>query len=142
MSLEPPRFIYGECQLLSRVRTEGAWEEWCIFFLEGVVETANEALGTTKEISILFAEDKAKIEQLKRPKESALKVFHYLQTKAMCSIPQTSEELGLSQPTVTASLKHLENLGIVKPLTEKKRDRLFGYTAYLELLGKDTGPIR
>jgi Fic family protein len=128
--------------LLNRVRTEGVWEEWVIFFLEGVIETANEALKTTKEISALFTKDKATIEQLKRPKESALKVFHYLQTKAICSIPQTSEALSLSQPTVTASLKHLEKLGIVKPLTEKKRDRLFGYSAYLELLGKDTAPIR
>jgi len=128
--------------LLNRVRMQGVWEEWVVFFLEGVIETANEALKTTKEISTLFAADKAKIEQLKRPKESALKVFRHLQTKAICSIPQTSQALDLSQPTVTASLKHLEKLGIVNPLTEKKRDRLFGYTAYLDLLSKGTAPIR
>lgn len=128
--------------LLNRVRTEGVWEEWVIFFLEGVIETAHEALNTTKQISTLFAQDKQKIEGLKRPKESALKVFGYLQTKAICSIPHASEALDISQPTITASLKHLQDLDIIHPLTEKKRDRLFGYTAYLELLSKDTEPIR
>jgi Fic family protein len=127
--------------LLNRVRTEGVWEEWIIFFLEGVIETANEALDTTKAISALFVQDREKIEQLKRPKESALKLFAYLQTKAMCSIPQAAKALQTSQPTITASLKHLQQLGIVNPLTEKKRDRIFIYTAYLDILAKDTAPI-
>jgi Fic family protein len=128
--------------LLNQVRTKGVWEEWVIFFLEGVIETANESLSSMKQIATLFAHDKQKIEQLKRPKESAMKVFNYLQTKAICSIPKASEMLGISQPTVTASLKHLQELGIVSPLTENKRDRLFGYTAYLQILSKDTDPIR
>lgn len=128
--------------LLNRVRTEGAWEEWVIFFLEGVIETASESLDTTKQISALFSQDKQKIEQLKRPKESALKVFSYLQEKAICRIPQAAKALEVSQPTITASLKHLQDLGIVSQLTEKKRDRMFGYTAYIDLLSKDTEPIR
>ncbi len=128
--------------LLNQVRTKGVWEEWVIFFLEGVIETANESLSSMKQIASLFAHDKKKIEQLKRPKESAMKVFAYLQTKAICSIPKASKVLGISQPTVAASLKHLQELGIVSPLTENKRDRLFGYTAYLQILSKDTDPIR
>lgn len=127
--------------LLNRVRTEGAWEEWVTFFLEGVIETSKEALDTTKQINDLFLQDKEKIEKLKRPKESALKMFAYLQEKAICSVPQAAKALDVSQPTIMASIKHLEKLGIVNPLTDKKRDRLFGYTAYLEILSKDTAPI-
>lgn len=128
--------------LLNRVRTEGAWEEWVIFFLEGVIETSKEAIDTTKQITDLFVKDKAKIAKLKRPKESALKLFTYLQEKAICSIPQAAKALNVSQPTIISSINHLEELGIVSPLTEKKRDRLFGYTAYLEILSKDTAPIK
>ena len=137
--LKKHRGLYYD--LLTRVRTEGMWEEWIIFFLEGVIETAHEALNATTQISALFMQDKQKIAALKRPKESALKVFVYLQTKAICSIAQASADLGLSQPTVTASLKHLQDLDIANELTDKKRDRLFGYTAYLELLSKETDPI-
>jgi Fic family protein len=35
---------------LQRVRTEGAWEAWLSFFLEGVIEVATSATETTKAI--------------------------------------------------------------------------------------------
>lgn len=137
--LKKHRSVYYD--LLNKVRTEGIWEEWLIFFLEGIIETANNTLNTTKEIALLFAKDREKIEVLKRSKISALKIFEYLQAKAICSIPKASKDLELSQPTIIASLKHLEKLGIVQELTEKKRDRIFGYVAYLEILSEGTEPI-
>ena len=36
--------------LLQRVRTEGAWEEWLRFFLRGVQETAEQAVQTARAI--------------------------------------------------------------------------------------------
>lgn len=129
-------------ELLNRVRVEGVWEEWVVFFLEGVIDTATEALNSTRDISELFAQDIQKIQELKRARASVLKVFGYLQEKVICRIPQVADTLGISQPTVASSLKHLQDLGIVEPLTDRKRDRIFGYVAYLEMLSKDTQPIR
>src|SRR6266702_7588678 len=40
--------------LLQRVRTEGDWESWLLFFLTGVHETANQAVQTSRSILELF----------------------------------------------------------------------------------------
>ena len=41
---------------------------------------------------------------------------------------------GLSPATVNKTLKQLEELGIVEELTRQKRNRLFRYRRYFELL--------
>jgi Fic family protein len=127
--------------LLNRVRTEGVWEKWIEYFLEGVIETANEATEGAKTILELFAKDTKRIGALKRAAPSALKVFEYLQQKVMGSIPQMAESLELSQPTVTASLKNLENLDIVKEVSGRKKDRVFVYAEYLKILRVDMEPL-
>lgn len=133
------RKVYYE--LLNRVRTEGVWEEWVEYFLEGVLETANEANESAKKILGLFAKDQQRISTLKRAAPSALKVFEYLQQKVMGSIPHMAEALKLSQPTITVSLHNLEKLGIVKEVSGKKKDRLFVYAGYLKLLRVDMEPL-
>ena len=49
---------------LQLVRETGDWEEWLRFFLQGVIETADEAVATAHAILKLFHEDKNKIENL------------------------------------------------------------------------------
>lgn len=127
--------------LLNRVRSEGKWEEWIEFFLEGVLETANEATQDAKTILNLFTKDTQRISALKRAAPSALKVYGHLQHKVLGSIPQMAETLKLSQPTVTSSLKKLEKLGIVKEISGKKKDRLFVYGEYLNVLRVDMEPL-
>src|SRR6202049_1351510 len=47
--------------LLQRVRTHGAWEEWLAFFLEGTEVTARSAAEAAKQILTLFAKDRDRI---------------------------------------------------------------------------------
>jgi len=47
--------------LLQRVRTEGVWEEWLLFFLEGVLETSLQAVTTAQNILQLFEDDRNRI---------------------------------------------------------------------------------
>jgi Fic family protein len=51
------------------------------------------------------------------------------------------EQIGLSSPTVNAALADLERLGIVSEVTGKRRNRVFSYTAFLDILSEGTGPI-
>jgi Fic family protein len=52
--------------LLQAVRDRGAWEAWIEFFLNGVVETANESVETAQQLLALFDEDRALIRSLGR----------------------------------------------------------------------------
>lgn len=127
---------------LQRVRTEGGWEEWLRFFLTGVMQTAEQATAAARNILGLFEKDRAKIEKLGRPAGSALRVHEYLQRKPITSAPKAAKKLGITEPTVRASLTHLQKLGIVKEMTGRQRNRLFVYRRYLDILDEGTEPFR
>jgi Fic family protein len=130
------REIYYE--LLQKVRTEGVWEEWLLFFLEGVEQTAEEAVQTATQILEIFAHDRAKIETLGRPAGNALRVHALLQKKPVVSVPMAAIELSLTAPTVRSAIDNLQKIGLVREATGKQRDRLFVYSRYLDLLQEDT----
>jgi Fic family protein len=125
--------------LLQRVRLKGDWEAWLTFFLEGVAVTAEEAWNTARRILKLFDEDRERIEKIGRAASSALRVHQLMRKKPLLNIMRATEELGLSRPTVTKSLKNLEILGIVKEITGRQRDRTFVYTEYLGILNEGIG---
>jgi Fic family protein len=114
-------------ELLQKVRLEGDWESWLNFFLTGVWQTANQAATTAKQILTLFENDRQKIENFGRSASSALRVHQILQSKPIISIPLATKTLGLSVPTITSALAHLQKLGIVREITGRQRNRLFLY---------------
>ena len=129
-------------ELLQRVRTHGAWEEWLAFFLDGTEITARSAAEAAKQILTLFAKDRDRIQKIGRAASSALRVHEYMQKKPLVGIGAVADELKLSIPTVTAALDHLVRVGIAKEVTGKRRARVFGYSRYLKILTEGTEPIK
>lgn len=126
---------------LQRVRTNGDWENWLSFFLEGVSETATQASETAKNILHLFRKDRERIEALGRQAGSSLRVHDLLQKKPLVSIQNASKSLKLSVPTVTAAVAQLQDLKILNELTGRQRNRLFVYKKYLAILNEGTEPL-
>lgn len=126
---------------LQGVRTDGDWEGWLRFFLEGVIETSEQAVETARELLGLFERDKRRIEALGRPAASALRVHEHLQERPLGTVAGISEHLGLSAPTVAKSLRHLEALGVITEITGRRRSRTFAYDAYLQALAQGTEPL-
>lgn len=129
-------------ELLQRVRTEGAWEAWLEFFLEGTATTAQEAAETATRTLRVFSSDRVKIQTLGRSASSALHVHEYMQRKPITDIAATAKSLRLSVPTVTTALNHLVRIGVVKEITGKRRDRLFTYARYFNIVSQGTEPLR
>jgi Fic family protein len=129
-------------ELLQIVRTDGVWEEWLEFFLEGAEATAKQAAETAVELIRLFDTDRKRIQVLGRSALSALRVHEYMQKKPLINIGVAARALNLSIPTVSAALKRLEELAIAKETTGKERDRIFAYTRYLEIVSAGTEPIQ
>jgi len=127
---------------LQRVRTEGAWEEWLKYFLEGTATTAQEAAETATRILSLFSRDRQKIQKLGRSAASALRVHECLQRKPIANIAGTAKALKISIPTVTVALNHLVRIGIVEEVTGKRRDRIFTYSRYFNIVSEGTEPLR
>lgn len=45
-------------RLLQSVRIDGAWEDWILFFLDGIEQTALEAIDFIQKIKLLMLEEK------------------------------------------------------------------------------------
>ncbi len=124
--------------LLQQVRTEGDWESWLSFFLTGIYETATQAAHTSKSILHLFQEDQKHIESLGRSAGTTLQVFKKLQLTPLINITRLAQEVEITIPTVTAALGRLQELGIVREITSKRRHKLYSYANYLHLLSDGT----
>lgn len=126
---------------LDRVRTEGDWEGWVEFFADGVTETARGAVSTAQRLVKLFKRDHDRIQELGRTASSVLRVHGALRARPVESIAQIGASTGMSVPAVTKSLMTLGEMKIAKELTGRKRNRLFGYPAYLRILEEGTEPL-
>jgi Fic family protein len=120
---------------LQRVRSDGDWEGWMAYYLEGIDWTARQAIATTIELLQLFQSDRDRIAASTRA-TATLRVYETLQQRVIVSIRKVAELLGVSVPTVTAALGRLEALGIVREITGRSYGRLFAYDRQLEILNR------
>jgi Fic family protein len=127
---------YNHLQL---VRETGDWEEWIHFFLKGVIETANQAVETAQKILKLFSYDHKNIEAIGKPSASTLIVHSYLQKHPITDAKKVVEHCKITLPTANKSLRHLAELGIVKEVTGKARNKIYAYQKYLDILSEGAG---
>lgn len=123
--------------LLQEVRTKGTWETWLEFFLDGIIETSKQAIKTTEDINNLFISDLKKISTLGRARFSCEKVHNYLKELPQVSVSWIAKALDISLPTARSSLNHLVKLKIIEEISGKKRDKIYIYRSYLNMLEKD-----
>jgi len=128
-------------RLLQEVRERGAWEAWLEFFLDGVAETANQAFDAATRIVDLFKRDRDRITTESERAGSALRVHDLLQQTPFATANVLVHRTGLTPPTINAALADLVRLGIAEEVTGRRRGRVFGYRAYLDILNEGTAPL-
>jgi Fic family protein len=128
-------------RLLQEVREHGAWEAWLEFFLDGVTETAGQAFDAATRIAELFKRDRERITAESDRAGSVLRVHELLQQNPFLTSNALVERTGLTAPTINAALADLERLRIVDEVTGRRRGRVFGYRAYLDILNEGTAPL-
>ena len=137
--LKKNRALYYD--LLQETRLYGNWKAWLEFFLKGISISAAQALSTVNEINKLFDVDLKKINSLGRARFSCARAFEYLKKMPQTSVSLIVQELKMTAPTARASLQHMVDLGILKELSGKKRDKIYLYHNYLAILEKGTEPL-
>jgi Fic family protein len=124
---------------LQAVRETGDWESWIAFFLEGVSETANEAMLTAQQIIQLLHEDREKIAGLGRLSTSVLAAHGFLEKQVITDVRKVAEHCKLSIPTAAKAMKQLEQLNIVREVTGGVRFKMYVYDTYLNILNHGIG---
>ena len=125
-------------ELLGNVRLTGDWEAWLDFFAEAVIVTAGQAVETAQQLLDLSNRDRDKINGLGRAAPSTRQIHRALMEHPIATSSSLAEKTGITPATVNKSLGHLEQLGIVRELTARKRNRLFSYADYIEIMSRGT----
>ena len=125
-------------ELLGNVRLTGDWEAWLDFFAEAIIVTATQAVETAQQLLNLSNRDRDEISGLGRAAASTQQVHRVLMEHPITTSGRLVKKTGISPATVNKALVHLEQLGIVRELTAQKRNRLFSYTGYVEIMSRGT----
>lgn len=119
---------------LSCVRTEGDWEGWVAFFLEGVAKAALDAERNVVAIASIFAADRRRLLASPKAGPASYRLFELLPIMPRFTIEKVRQKLAISFPTANAAVKVLQDLGIVAELTGQKKNRSYSYPSYVALL--------
>lgn len=128
-------------ELLQSVRETGDWEEWVVFFLEGVEITSRQATQAAHNIIDLFDTDQKALEASGEATATTLQIFHALQRTPVTGAKALAQNCGIAHQTALRSLKTLRKMGIVKEVSGRKRGQIFSYSSYLAILSEGTEPL-
>lgn len=123
---------------MSEVRNKDNYEQWIKFFLRAIKESSEDAVETINKLSALHDENIAIIEKMGRASKTAKILFDYLEKNPIIDIKKTADELTLAFSTVSASVKRMEECGILVQTNNATRNRVLAYEEYLGILRKDT----
>ena len=124
---------------MTEVRRKGNYEQWILFFLQAVMESAEDAVHTIDLLTALHDKNTALLMDgtAKRQSDTLKKLFAYLESNPIIDV-KTSEALGLSYNAVARAVSVLMEKGILTQNEKKGKTRIFSYSEYLDILRKDT----
>lgn len=119
---------------LTAVRDGGDWEGWTAFYLECVREAADDGVRAVERLFALLGKDRARLIGHDSVTVPAIRLLDLLPSSPVVTLPLAIELLGVSKPTAIKAIEALEETGILKETSGKRRDRVYAYQRYLDVL--------
>ena len=124
---------------MTQVRKTGDYEQWVMFFLQALSDSAGDAIQTIDALTALHNQSVAKLGVFsKRQQTNLLKLFAYIETNPIIDIQKTAAALGLSYNTVSKMVTILVDEGILRQTDKAGKAKIYSYADYLDILRKDT----
>ena len=124
---------------MTQVRNTGDYEQWVMFFLQALSDSAGDAIQTIDALTALHNQSVAKLGAFsKRQQTNLLKLFAYIETNPIIDIQKTAAALGLSYNTVSKMVTILVDEGILRQTDKAGKAKIYSYADYLDILRKDT----
>jgi Fic family protein len=117
---------------LRGVSTSGAWNEWLEYFLLGVARMSEDALSRATRINDLLAEWHGKLAG--HSTNTPIRVLGLLAANPFVTITGAANQLSVAFTTVQRAIERLESSGIVRQVSDAKRDRVYCAQAVLDIL--------
>ncbi len=111
------------------------------FFLDGVRVTADETTATVRDLFALVSRDRSTVLAHSATTVTAARLFEELPRHPMVTLAGVTRLLGATKPTASKAVGALVSAGVLEETTGRRRDRVFSYARYLDLLreGTDAG---
>lgn len=125
---------------MTEVRTKGNYEQWIKFFLQALLESAEDAITAIDELATLHDKNVKLISNMGRAAKNTMLVFKYMESHPIIEIQKTSEALGIAYNTASGAVNRLLDAGILIQTTNanRNRNRTFSYEEYIAILRKGT----
>jgi Fic family protein len=122
---------------LTQVRTDGNFEAWVRFFLDGICSVSDMVVETTRRIQALERNDS---DRLVAAGEGAhgLTLLRALLRQPVVTVNDVARLVGISYSKANNLIALCEELGILQQLNRGRRNRRFGYREYIAILSEGT----
>ena len=124
---------------LNAIRTQGDWEGWMKFFLTGVAVTAKDAVRVAAELSSL-TESHRRMATRRDFGKYGWPMLDLLAEQPVITIKYASARLGATPTTVGRLLDRMVSMRIVDEITGQRRNRVYRYSPFLDILADDPDP--
>ena len=124
---------------MTQVRKTGDYEQWILFFLQALSDSAEDAIQTIDELTKIHNRNAQKFENMtKRQQANAMNFLIYLEKNPIIDIQKTAAALNLSYNTVAKSVALFVDNEILQQTEKSGRSKIYSYVDYLAVLRKDT----
>lgn len=123
---------------LSAVRTDGDWEGWLSYFLEGVAVMAEEAVVTARQLHTFVAQSRARLVAREDATVMSIRLFELLPEHPILTVNRVVGLLGCSRPAAAKALRVLEAAEVLQALDDRKKNRAVVFKDYLDNLRRGT----
>ena len=123
---------------LGAVRTEGDWEGWLSYFLEGVAVVAEEAVTTARRLHAIVAQNRTRLMTRDDATVMSIRLFELLPEHPILTVNRVVDLLKCSRPAAAKALRVLEAAEILHALDTRKKNRSVVFREYLDHLREGT----
>ena len=124
---------------LNMVRHRGDWEGWLRFFFDGVRIAANDAAHTAIQLSTL-RETHLRLAATESLGRFATPLLDLLAQQPQLTIKYATEQLATTPATTARLLDRMTDLRLVTEITGHRRNRIYSYTPFLDILSAEAKP--
>ena len=121
---------------LYNVSSKGTWNEWLIYFLNGVAVQSEDVLSRAERINALL--NQWKIDVASTGSQVPIDIVQNLAVNPYFTINKITEDLGIAYSTAQRGVQKLEVVGIIKKTNDNKRGKVYCATAILNILEEPT----
>ena len=124
---------------MTQVRKTGDYEQWVLFFLQALSDSAEDAIQTIDVLTEIHNRNTQKFDGMtNRQRTNARNFLIYLEKNPIIDIQKTAIALNLSYNTVAKNVASFVDNGILQQTEKSGRSKIYSSVEYLAVLRKDT----